>query len=201
MATSRAEREQACKDITRVLSRLGPRDDLRRMKEKKYPDVPRRTWQRWIEKVESSGAPAIMAARRMKRKAAQRAGQPEPEESMVETVTERLPPVIRPEDVAGTGLIPAMDIIQKCLEDARQVQSHCQAEDGRLRNPKLYIAASRHMLDVMRTASYVAKQLTDAQRIEQFHMAMLDEIRSVDPVVAERILDRLEKINREWGLV
>jgi len=196
---AREARPQAMKDIARALARNGPEHDLRPLKSRKYADVPAATWWRWVKTVRDSGAPARKAAKRVKKHVAQRAKQADPAASITEAVAEQLPAVVKPEDVACTGVISAMDRIKECMDDANRVKEFCRTESGKIRNPKLYLVASRHILDSMKTAATISRQLMDAQRLEQFHRAILDEISELEPEMAERVLDRLDRLNLEWG--
>ena len=199
---ARETRTQAMRDITRALSRHGPAHDLRPLKSRKYADVPRATWWRWVAKVRDSGAPGRKAAKRIKKKVARRAKKLDPKKSVAKDAEDQLPEVIRPSDISGdTGLISVVDRIQSCIQHAEKVVKWCEREDGSVRNPKLYLVASRHILEAMKTASSISHQLMDAQRIDQFHQAILNRLKERDPVLVEQILDDLERLNHEWGAV
>ncbi len=197
MAVPEKIRLRAMKEIADGLAKHGPAFDLSALRQRRYAEVPSSSWYRWVATVRKSGAPGRKAAKRIKQRATQRAQQPDPQGSIATDIQNQLPSVVRPGDIAGSGLISVMDRIRDCIQHARNVIDMCQASDGRIRNPKLYLLGSKHILDAMKTASYIAGQLMDAQRVEEFHMTILNELRDIDPALAERVLDRLEKLNRE----
>lgn len=202
MAISKAIRQQACKDIACALSRHGPRYDLNQFWLKKYSEVPRSTWHRWVKRVRDSGIPGKKAALRAKKKAAQRARQPDSQKPVAMAAKDQLPEVVRPGDITGgTGLVSVVDRIQSCIQHAEKVVALCEMDDGKIRNPKLYLIASRHILEAMKVAANITRQLMEAQRLEQFHETILNRLKERDPVLIEQILDDLEQLNREWGAV
>ena len=53
----------------------------------------------------------------------------------------------------------------------------------------------------MKTASYISTQLMEAQKVDQFHRAILNRLKDRDPHLVEYILEDLEKLNAEWSVV
>jgi hypothetical protein len=90
--------------------------------------------------------------------------------------------------------------VRVCIQHAETVVKYCTLEDGRIRNPRLYLQASNHMRASVESLAKIAERLNDAQRIEQVHKAIFEEIRACDPETAERILQRLQHLQETWGL-
>lgn len=66
--------------------------------------------------------------------------------------------------------------------------------------PKLLLATSKVMADVMRTAAAVSAVVWDERRVQDFYKAMMEEIAAESPAVAARIAARLEDLNARAGL-
>jgi len=114
---------------------------------------------------------------------------------------DQLPEVVRPDDITGgTGFMSIVGRIQSCIQHAEKIVAYCEMDDGKIRNPKLYLIASRHILEAMKAAANISHQLMDAQRLEQFHQAIFNRLKERDPVLVEQILDDLDQLNREWGV-
>ena len=201
MAISKPIRQQACKDIAQILSRHGPKYELNQYWQKKYSEVPQSTWYRWVKRVRDSGMPGKKAAKRAKKRASQRAKQNDTKKSATMMVKDQLPEIVRPSDITdATGLISVVDRIQSCIQHAKKILAYCEMSNGEIRNPRLYLIASRHILESIKAAAKVSHQLMEAQRLEQFHQAILNRLKARDPVLVEQILSDLEQLNREWGV-
>ncbi len=198
MPADNETRRQAMKAITRILSRGGSKADVLDLRTQRYANVPSSTWHRWVSAVRDSGVPGRKAAIRAKKRATRRTNtEPDPKATALKDTAEQMPEVIRVDDIAGTPMFRVIDRIRACVAHADEVLAHCKTIDGRLRNPKLYIQASRHHLEALKTSAYITDKLMEAQRLEAFHQAILDEIAKIDLALAERIIERLEQMNRE----
>jgi len=110
----------------------------------------------------------------------------------------REPPRLR--DLCGRDAIDPQAVLAACIANANAVVDHARAADGKVRQPKLLLAASKVMADVLRTAAAVSAVLWDERRVRDFYRAVMDEIAAESPEVAARIAARLEDLNARSGL-
>lgn len=110
----------------------------------------------------------------------------------------REPPRLR--DLCGRDAIDPQAVLAACIANANAVVDHARAADGKVRQPKLLLAASKVMADVLRTAAAVSTVLWDERRVRDFYKAMMEEIAAESPAVAARIAARLEDLNARSGL-
>lgn len=200
MSVDRETKEAAQRDIVQALQNHGTDYDWTFLRAK-YPEVPKPTFYRWVQKVQGSGAYVAAAAKEIKKTAPRRAKKAtQNAEKLAARVVDQLPPAIRPEDVASTGFISVAEKINQCMQHADKVLALCEVEDGRIRNPKLYLQASKHMLSAMETAAKITAVLMDANRLEQFHRAIFERLRYRDPEVVALILEDLQALNAQWGI-
>ena len=108
------------------------------------------------------------------------------------------PPRLR--DLCGRDAIDPQAVLAACIANANAVVDHTRAADGKVRQPKLLLAASKVMADVLRTAAAVSAVLWEEQRVRDFYKAMMEEIAAESPAVAARIAARLEDLNARTGL-
>lgn len=115
-------------------------------------------------------------------------------------VREVLPEPVTPEAINPMATRTAIDQVRDCIQHADNVVQYCTLEDGRIRNPTLYLKASNHMRASVESLAKIAERLNDAQRIEQVHAAIFEEISKADRDTAERILQRIQNLQETWGL-
>jgi hypothetical protein len=110
----------------------------------------------------------------------------------------REPPRLR--DLCGRDAIDPQAVLAACIANANAVVNHARAADGKVRQPKLLLAACKVMADVLRTAAAVSAVLWEKRRVRDFYRAVMDEIAAESPAVAARIVARLEDLNARAGL-
>lgn len=210
MAVSAERREQAREDIRQWIEEHGVnRGDGLKLAER-YPDVATSTFLRWYQQaVLDAKAGKKQVARRQvaeAKKAAKdgRRRKKTPHNSTSKTAANTastvLPEPVSPETINPLAARSAIDQVRECIQHADTVVQYCTLDDGRIRNPNLYLKASAHMRASVETLAKVAERLNDAQRIEQIHKVIFEEIRKADPATAKRILDRLQHLQVMWGL-
>ena len=183
--SAKNKRASAQVKIMQEMVVYGPGRDWSILWRRSYPDVPKQTWYRWVSEVKAGGVAAKAAAEKVKKKA-DRNRQLPPKKSTRLEVAATLPTVVTPNDVANNGISSVMAEIRKAVARAERVLNMCETADGKIRNPKLYLEASRHSLESLRTAAVVANQIMDTQNVEQFLQAMMDCIEEADRETAER---------------
>lgn len=91
-------------------------------------------------------------------------------------------------------------VLAACLENANAVAAQARTADGKIRSPKLMLAASKLMADVLRTAAAVSAVLLDERRVRDFYAAIMAELRAESPEFAARVAARIEALNSDSGL-
>jgi len=165
----------------------------------------RATLFRWIKATLESGKPA--EALKMKAKAAMKRRAKRTAEPATEAAREVVRALPSPLDVAAaiapaapeTG-VPFLDELKGCLMRAHKMVDHALAEDGKLRNAKLFLQGSEHVRRTIETLARVQEALLQTEHIKRYHDAMFDALRQESPEVAERILIRLRQLNLAWSV-
>ncbi len=96
--------------------------------------------------------------------------------------------------------LPVQRIIRQAIRHGERVMATCATDDGRLRNPKLYLQGSRHMLDALKTAAAVSTAINEAEKVRRFHQSIMTRVRTRDPEMAAAIIADLRELAEEWGL-
>lgn len=193
MAVEKKLKLKIINEIKSALSEFGENGTAIASIQKSHPNVAKNTFYRWVNKVKNGGAPAKKTALEIKRI---KTNKQEADEARA-----MMPANITPDDIGSIGYLNVVDQIGKCVGHADKVLAHCESDKERIRNPKLYLQASRHILDAMKTASYISTQLMEAQKIDQFHRAILKQLKTRDPELVELILMDLEQLNKDWGII
>lgn len=157
-----------------------------------FPEVSRATFYRWLKTAR------ISAARKEVTEVVKTAQEIRGEAE--EGIRTTLPVVVTPDSISLISNSNAIAIIHECITSAKEAVAHCRT-DGRIRNLKGFLQANRALLSAVETLSKVSERLMDIQKIEQFHAAIFDEIRKVDPATARRILERMQQLQKTWGLL
>lgn len=138
-----------------------------------FPDLPPATIYRWIDGVTKSGAIGQrLIARKMKggRRAA-----------TDETLT--------------VTALPLAAYMGEAILAIQATLRHAQGEDpNKPRNPRMTLTAAVALTRAMQTALALHQALTAAQRVDEFHAAMIEEIARESPEVAQRVTNRLRAL-------
>jgi hypothetical protein len=97
------------------------------------------------------------------------------------------------------GHMTVREWLENCIVTAEQVMEFARTQDGGVRNAKLLLTASEHLRRSIATACEQHEAMMNTMQIERFHEAMIDEIGKVDRPTAERIINRLQAIQSDWG--
>ena len=190
MAVSEEVKSRTIRQIKVVLEKYGDSGTEVSELQKSLTDVPRNSFYRWTRDIKNSGLQLKNTARNIK------------EIDIEKGVSDNLPVNITPDHIgARGGYLSVVDQIGKCVIHADNVLAQCEDSKGKIRNPKLYLQASKHILEAMKTASYISNQLMEAQKVEQFHQAILAHLKARDPELVELILMDLEQLNKDWGII
>ena len=179
--------------IAATLEKYGPDFDFGKLRAAEFPNVPASTWYRWVAKIRATGIPvraAVAAMKARKRKTSEKQMQ-----EIERKAISFLPTAVSPGDVTQQSIIDVTKKINDCMAHADAVLALCLDGAGKVTNPDLYLRASRHHLDAMRTASAVADTLNDVKRTEEYHRAIFEVLRKRDPTIVNEILGDLKKLS------
>lgn len=205
MSVPAERRKQVQQEIAEWVAGHGKRHGDGAVLSERYPDVPTSTLLRWYKaEIHKLGAGAHQVARAAVKVAKTEAKKAQQRKTRSRRVTLGKTKPLLPEPVTPEAINPstrsAIDQVRECVQHAENVLDYCTNDEGQIRNPKLYLAASNHMRNSVETLAKISERLNDAQRIEQVHAAIFEEIRKADPATAERILIRLQHLQELWGL-
>ena len=187
------DKKRAFSIIAATLEKYGPDFDFGQLRAAEFPGVPASTWYRWVTRIRATGVPvrAAVAAMKARKVKSSNAKMKEIERQAIAF----LPPSVSPGDVTQHSLIDVVRKINDCMAHADAVLALCVDANGKISNPDLYLRASRHHLDSMRTASAVADTLNDVKRTEEYHRAIFEVLRKRDPTIVNEILGDLKKLS------
>jgi hypothetical protein len=155
---------------------------------------------RWIDASIASGKPGQAAVKAVRKAAKARAARtPDPVGEVVEEVRERLPAVVRLEEVSGTPTLKIIEELGTVVADLKSLVKHAKGADGSVRNARLLLSASDRIRASMETALKIQAAMRDVAQVDRLHEAILEEIRRESPETAERILHRIDIIAADWG--
>ena len=164
-----------------------------------YPDIPKSTFYRWFGRVRDSGVPGKKAVKKTKKKARALATKATPRRA-AKQVENVLPEPVTPDQISPLANTTAIVLVHECIGHAKEALAYCRTSEGKMRNPSLFLKASSHMRASVETLTKVSERLMDAQKTEQVHAAIFEEIRAAAPDTALRIMDRIQKLKQSWGL-
>jgi hypothetical protein len=128
------------------------------------------------------------------KKGGEKATKAAPAPIAVAGVAAKLPPLPKLSDVSKIGLLPVVDLLQKCIDAAEKLSAYAHLPDGKVRNARLILQASEHLRKSVETAARLNESVAVYAEMEAFHDAVIAEISEESRDVAERILRRLGKL-------
>jgi hypothetical protein len=187
-------------DIANHLSRTGPRDwEAIRAR---WPDLSRATFFRLVKAVR--GRPAAPdrlkeARRELEERAAAATSEGDGKGSPLP-----MPPsadwLAKSGDV-GRGQLDLMGQLRRLFDDAERLRTFSLSPDGKaVRNPLYFLQAASLSDKLVNTALRAWREIYDIQRMQNFYNAIIEEIAAESPDCAGRIMERLARINAEWGM-
>lgn len=156
--------------------------------------VPERTLFRWIKQLVDSGKVAAHVSRGIARAVAQRTARGSGAgATVIADATASLPKVIGVADLTGSSVVELIERIETALSATEHVMRHARTDDGKVRNGKLLLAASNSLVRNLQIANELRRSIEQARKIEEFHVAIMDELQAASPELAERVLLRLRR--------
>lgn len=185
MAVSKARKAEIKQELVDWLTAGGGDLEVESFRQR-FPEVSRTTFFRYLKEAR------IVAGRKdvvETLKTAQELREAEAE------ARKALPVPIYPDMLMPVTNSGAAQVIAEVAKMARRSADKCE-HAGKIRNLRGYQQAARLLLETANTASRVAERLHDAQRIEQMHAAIFEEIRKESPETAGRILQRIQDLQQ-----
>lgn len=94
----------------------------------------------------------------------------------------------------GSGAIPMLAHLQRCIADVEAVRNVALHPDGRVRNARLMLQAAEALRKSLETALRLQQAMADLASLEKFHRAIIDVITKESPELAQRVLRRLDDL-------
>lgn len=200
--TREALRKEVESAVFSELERVGPEAFSKAVLIHRFADrgVSAPTLYRWIDAPLKSGRAGQHLARRVKQAAAERAVRSaNPSADAAQVAISAMPAVVHVNDIAASGgTLAVVEQIQACVKAALQVMEYARHEDGKVRVPKILLAASEHLRRSLETAARLQEAMFEMADIERFHAAIFEELRRESPELAERIVLRLQQLQTAW---
>lgn len=161
--------------------------DMRREVARQFPELPTTTLYRWIAEAIKSGAPGKLLMQQQNAHAdahrdgaAAVAGQAVPRGNVIS--------------------IPMVELLNLSIDSIKAVLLHARGENPAApRNTKLTLNAATRLNHALETALKLHEALTQANRLDVLHDAIIEEIAKEDPAVAARIVARLRALTGQIG--
>ncbi len=163
--------------------------------------IARSSLYRWIAAAHADGKVGQAASQAVRRRVAQRVRKRKPAPDAAAEIAEKLPELIKPDDIVPSRSGSIIDHLRACVDAATKVMAFAKAPDGNVRNPKLLLLASEHLRRCAETVQRIHERIFELQRIEEFHRQIIEEVRKESPACAERILVQLDQLSQRFGAV
>ncbi|MBV9250327.1 MAG: hypothetical protein JO227_13915 [Acetobacteraceae bacterium] len=197
-------REEVEAAVVAEAERIGPDGFDKAAVVKKFlgRGVSRATLYRWVDAVLATGKPGAAVVQKVKAAAKERAARTsDPAEDAAAEAVEKLPAVVKVEDITGThGPIPVIEKLGQCVRIAEKLIKHAETPEGGVRNAKLLLTASEHLRRTLETTVRLHEAIMDTVQVERFHEAVFNVLRRKDPMLVEEVLAELRALNAQWGL-
>lgn len=89
--------------------------------------------------------------------------------------------------------------LEQCIAGALQIMRHARKAPRDLEQARVLIAASEHLRRCLETAIRLREQIVTYEKIEAFHRAVVSTLREDCPLAADRALEKLERLCRDWS--
>jgi hypothetical protein len=186
-------RAQVIQELRESIKKYGLEAGPKLVRER-YPDVPRANWYRWLNAVAAS--PMEVAV-----------------DAAVKAVAKHLPAApppsyINERPVEARQGINFMERLEHLYDDAEMLRAWSTSkvtdaagrESERIKVPQYFSQSIKLRSDLLETAVRTVQQFYDLRRMQQFYDSVLEEIAAESPEVAQRIAERLSKLDSELGM-
>jgi len=160
----------------------------------RYPDIAKPTWYRWLKEVQAT--PMDVAVQTAVKAAAKHLPVAPP------------PSYINERPVEARQGINFMERLEHLYADAEMLRAWSTSkvtdasgkESERIKVPAFFSQSIKLRSDLLETAVRTVQQFYDLRRMQQFYDSVLEEIAAESPEVAQRITERLARLDSEMGM-
>jgi hypothetical protein len=164
--------------------------------------MARSTIYRWIREILATGRPGAAIEAEIVEAAKERAeAARHPAKSAAKAtatameIVGLIPPTATLGDLTGDdGTIAVVARIAAILRDMDLLVQHAKHEDGRIKNSKLLLAASREMRQSLETAVKLREALRQERDLDEMMRAIVSEVAQESPACAQRIFRRMSGV-------
>jgi hypothetical protein len=169
------------------------------MKRFKDRGVSEATLYRWIDATIASGKPGQAVARKVQEAATARAARTDdPVADVVADVKDRLPVIVRVDDLGSGNAVNVLDRLARVMGDVELLVQHAKTGDGKVRNARLLLVSSAELRKCLETSVKFYAAMRETAQSDRLQEAILDEIAKASPEVAEAIYRRIDHIAATW---
>lgn len=183
-----AQRERAVEDIKNQIKEYGI-DAGPRLARKLYPDVPRTTWYKWLELAKASPMERNVEL-------AKRAAKHLP--------TAPSPAYLTDHPIESRENINYMQQIDRLMDDAEMLRAYSMGRnasgDEVIRSAKIFDRSISLRIGILESAVKTLSQIYEFKQMQHFYDLIVEEIAKESPEVAERIISRLQELDRMTGI-
>ena len=157
---------------------------------------------RWIDAPLKSGKAAMRLTAQIRKDAAARAAAvPDPALDAAREAAQIIP-VPAMSDIAGYGgTVAFIAKLRQIMQTADSVAKHATHDDGKPRNAKLLLQATETLRRAMETGLKLHQAMREISEVDRFLAAIIEVLRQESPIVAERVVKRLNQLAAEWGAI
>lgn len=106
-------------------------------------------------------------------------------------------PIVAAVAPRGIGLV--MNKIERAIDVVDQCISYSYGADGKLRNPRMALAASDGLRRCLETALKLHEAVDNVQALQRFMDEIMAALRDASPEVAAVVVERLQSVTGRWA--
>ncbi len=108
-------------------------------------------------------------------------------------------------EVAVKSKLNFVEMFDELLDDVDMLRAFSITHDAntgeeKVRNPMFFSQSITLKQKLIESSMRIAKDMADIQRQQRFWEAVIDEIGLESPACRDRIIERVERLNREYGM-
>ena len=97
-------------------------------------------------------------------------------------------------------MFAVVDTLERCLKAANEVMSQARRLRYKPENGKVILMAAETLRRSLETTLKLRDEILSTEAIDRFHAEVIEAIRGESPVLAARLMARLEAISRDWAV-
>ena len=185
-------KDMAVQELRQAIDKYGKEGGVKIVRET-YPDVPRATWKAWVDA--ANAGPMDIAVEKAVKAAKHLPAAPSPAYIAEKPVEAR----------QGINFMERLEFLYADAEmlraySTRKVTTADGVESEKIHIPTFFAQSIKLRSDLLETAVRTVQQFYDLRRMQQFYDSVLEEIAAESPEVAQRITERLARLDAEIGM-